>query len=302
LEEKMIVSRRIEYALCVLFLASGLAACSTYKTYMTESLPRQQEIKIDGKTDDWLGSLSIIEDGSALVGFRNDQDNFYVCLKVEEDSLQAQIMRQGLTVWFDPQGKKAKSLGIRYPLGMPRGETPEESRGEPGSPPSWDLPEGPLSTLEILRSEKGEHQKLEIADIPGIEIAAAPSRGLFVYELKIPLLQTESHLVAVGAQPGRTIGIGFETPKPDRGQMPGPPSGGMPGGGGQPPMGGMPGGGGRGRPGGMPGGGPGGRMMGEMPKGLKFWTLVQLSPANIEQPVKLLSASSKPAYRSPGAV
>lgn len=61
---------------------------------------------------------------------------------------------------------------------------------------------------------------MEIAEVPGIEIAVAPSRGLLVYELRIPLLQTESHLVAVGAQPGRTIGIGFETPNPTAARCP----------------------------------------------------------------------------------
>jgi hypothetical protein len=269
----MRISQGIDCELCGLLLVLGLAGCSSYTTYATESLPRQEEIKIDGKTDDWLGFLSIIEDGSASVGFRNDGENLYVCLMVEEETLQAQVMRQGLTVWFDPKGGKAKSLGIRYPLGRPRGERPEEPPAEPGSPPSGDFSAEAMSALEILRSEKGEPQKMEIAEVPGIEIVAAPSRGLLVYELKIPLSQTELHLIAVGAQPGRTIGIGFETPKPDRSQMPGPPSGGMPGGGGQPPMGGMPGGGGGGRPGGS----PGGRMMGEMPEGLKFWTLVQLS-------------------------
>jgi hypothetical protein len=110
-----------------------------------------------------------------------------------------------------------------------------------------------MSALEILRSPKGEPQKMEIADVRGIEITAVPSRGLFVYELKIPLSQTESNLIALEAQPGQTVGIGFEIPKLDRGQMPGryrrnargwkASDGRVPGGR-------------RGRPGGMRGGGP----------------------------------------------
>lgn len=288
----MRISRVIDWAWCALLLVLGLAGCSSYTTYATESLPRVKEIKVDGKTDDWLGSLSIIEDGAVSVGFRNDRENLYVCLMVEEEFLQAQVMGQGLTVWFDPRGGKAKSLGIRYPLGMPRGERSEEPRGEPGPPPSDSFPEEALSALEIFRSEKEEPQKMEIAEARGIEIMAVPSRGLLVYELKIPLSQTETNLIAVGTQPGQTIGIGFEIPKPDLSKMPGPPSGGMPGGGGRPPMGGVPGAGGGGRPGGPPGGGPGGGMMGEMPKGLKVWTLVHLSSGDTDQPVKLLSTST----------
>jgi hypothetical protein len=86
----MRISQGIDCELCGLLLVLGLAGCSSYTTYATESLPRQEEIKIDGKTDDWLGFLSIIEDGSASVGFRNDGENLYVCLMVEEETLQAQ--------------------------------------------------------------------------------------------------------------------------------------------------------------------------------------------------------------------
>jgi len=276
----------------VLFLVLCLAGCSSARVYSTDSRPRLKEIKVDGKTDDWLGSLSIIEDGNASVGFLNDRENLYVCLLLEEDFLQGQVMRQGLTVWFDPKGGKEKSLGIRYPLGRAPGEKGEPPRGEPGPPPSEGFPVEDMSALEILRSPKGEPQKMEIADLPGIEISVAPTRGLFVYELKIPLAQTESNLVALGAQPGQTVGIGFEIPKLDRDQMPGRPSEGMPGGGGRPPMGGVPGAGGGGRPGGMRGGGPGGRMMEQMPEGLKVWTMVRLSSGRDDQPTVLLSASA----------
>ena len=277
-------------ALLVWLLVSGLSGCSSYTTYATNSLPALQQIKIDGKTEDWLGALSIIEDGSVSVGFRNDRESLYICLMVEEEFLQAQIMRQGLTLWLDPRGGTSKALGIRYPLGMPRGERPEEAGDESGPPPTEGFPQEARSELEIIRSQKEAPQRMEIGEAHGIEIIAVPTRGLLVYELKIPLLQTESQLIAVGAQPGQTIGIGFETPKPDRSQAPGPRSGGMPGGGGgRPGGGGMPPmGGGRGA---GPGRGPNEGMMGEMPNGLRVWTLVHLSSGDVDKPAQLLSAS-----------
>ena len=286
----MRISKEKAFELVAWLLVLGLAGCSSYTTYTTKSLPAEQEIKIDGKTEDWLGALSIIEDGSVSVGFRNDRESLYVCLMVEEEFLQAQIMGQGLTLWLDPRGGTAKALGIRYPLGMPRGERPEEPGEEPGPPASEGIPEEAMSELEIIRSQKAAPQRMEIAEARGIEIIAVPTRGLLVYELKIPLLQTESQPIAVGAQPGQTVGIGFETPKPDRSQRPEPRSGGMPGGGGGRPGGGgiPPMGGGRGA---GPGGGPGRGMMGEMPNGFKIWALVHLSLGDIDKPAELLSTS-----------
>lgn len=241
----------------------GLAGCSSTTTYLTESLPLELNVMIDGKTDDWRGALSIIEDGNASLGFLNDQEYLYVCLIAENEVWRAQIMMQGMTIWFDPQGRTKKALGIKYPLGMPPGEQPTRPRGDRGGVPFEDFSAEVLSELEIITSGKEASQKMKVGEAKGIEITAAPASGLLVYELKIPLLQSDEHPFAVGAQPGEKIGVGFETGKFSPGKMPGRSPGGMP-----------PGGGGFG-PGGGRMGGFG--MMTDMPKNLKIWARVQLS-------------------------
>ncbi len=241
----------------------GLAGCSSTTTYLTESLPPALKIVIDGKTDDWRGALSIIEDGNASLGFLNDQKYLYVCLIAESEPWRAQIMMQGMTVWFDPQGGAKKAFGIKYPLGMPPGERPMRPQGERSGVAFEDFSGEVLSELEIITSKKEAPQRIEVGEAKGIEITAAPASGLLVYELKIPLLQSDEHPFAVGAQPGKKVGVGFETGKFNPGKLSGRPPGGMrPGGGGFGPGGGRMGGFGQ-----MP----------DMPKGLKIWARVQLS-------------------------
>jgi hypothetical protein len=41
-------------------------------------------------------------------------------------------------------------------------------------------------------------------------------QGTLRYELKVPLAKTTDHPYAIGTAPGKTIGIGLETPKPER--------------------------------------------------------------------------------------
>lgn len=271
---------------CLLsFLILGLTGCSSYTLYQTASLPPDFKIMIDGKTEDWLSTLSILEDGSVSVGFLNDQENLYVCLIAESGPLQDQIMMQGLTVWFDPQGGTAKAFGIKYPLGVPPGERPMPPQEERERASFEDFSEKTLSELEIIKSKKEAPQKMEIAEAKGIEVKAVPTSERIVYELKIPLLQTDQHPFAVGVQPGKTIGVGFETGKLNLDKAPGRPPGGMPGGGGgMPPMGG-----------GFGPSGAGGRggfgMRPEMPKGLKIWAQVQLSSGKSATIVELLSVS-----------
>jgi hypothetical protein len=283
------------------FLASllvlGLAACGGMKTYVADSRALDRQISIDGRSDDWVGALDNIPDAMVQVGFFNDQQNLYVSLVAENKPLRDAIKKSGLTVWFDPKGGDKKVLGIKYPLGMP---TLARAKGSPdkGGTDQQAAPSDAASgeagaSLEIIHPDQESHQtrqKMAIADLKGVEIAASDESGLFVYELKIPLQSNDSHLFAMNTQAGKTIGIGFEVLKSSSGgtgnqssdRMPG---GGMPGGGGM--GGGMGGrGGGMGGRGGMRGGSRG--MASESAGELKIWTFVRLATAQVPSPAVLL--------------
>jgi hypothetical protein len=262
----------------------GAAACASTRLYQAESLWPKNPILIDGKSDDWRGALAFVGEGELSLGFYNDGDSLYLCLLIPDEMTRRQIMRRGLTIWIDPQGGQAKTLGIRYPAGPPEGafsgessENPEDMgstdgrrgrgwsrRGEQEEPPSEDA----LNDVAILRAGQKEPERVKLDQVPGFEAKLEEESGLLVYEAKIPLLGDGPSTVSVGAKPGTTIGVGFETPEFKR------PGGGGPGGRGP---GGMPGGGGFGGMGGR--GRFGGRGMGnfDLPKPLKIWTSVKLA-------------------------
>ena len=265
-------------------LTFGLAGCGTARTYIAESRPPERQVAIDGRSDDWIGALNIVADANLEEGFLNDQNFLYVSLVTEDDSLRKEIARGGLTVWFDPKGGDEKVLGIKYPLGMPRGGRPEAQKNETGGPPPNEPAESTDSGLEIYRVGDAQPQKLDLESAKGLELAVSKEGKLFVYELKIPLQPSSDHPIAVGALPGKTVGIGFDVPKSASGRQGGRPPGetggrggsGMGGGGFG---GGMGGdgmhGGGHGHYGGQ-GGGPG-TPSAPAANGLKIWTYVKLS-------------------------
>jgi hypothetical protein len=256
----------ISKKIVLLALAMGLAGCRTFNTFSTESRPLDRQVIVDGKTDDWRGDLFVAEGERIELGFLNDRENLYVCLLTTDNFVRAQILMQGLTVWFDPQGKTNKVFGIKFPVGLPPGERKIPLGENPEGPDLENLPKVPMTEMEIIRSEKEPPQKLNVAEAQGIEVKVVPSSGLIVYELKIPLVKTEQHPIAVGVEPGKTVGIGFETPKFDPSQMPRRRVGGIPGGG-RPPMGGVPG---------QEGMGGYGRGF-QLPEGLKIWAIVSLA-------------------------
>jgi len=191
----------------------------------------------------------------------------------EEPLMRAQVMRQGFTLWFDPDGGKEKTFGIKFPIGrQARGIAMEMREGEPDLERFREAFEKSLTELEILGPGEKVRKRIPVEEARGIEIDVEASSGMLIYELKVPLLFSDQHPYAVGAEAGDSIGIGLETPKIDRSAirkaMSGRTGERMPGGGGRI------GGGGRG---GM--GMRGGRRQ-KMPSGLKVWVAVRLASDN----------------------
>ena len=195
-----------------------------------DSIWKEREITIDGKSDDWAETLYYIEEDNISFGLMNNDDFLYICLISSEPLSRWQVMRQGFTVWFDPNGGKKKIFGIKFPLGMQRRADSRLMRGEKSDTPEMGerahsapdleqmerLFERSLDRLEILSSGKEEGQIIGINEVAGFELKIDVSGGMLIYECKVPLNKAEAFPYAIGAKAGDLIGIGFETPKINR--------------------------------------------------------------------------------------
>ncbi len=256
-------ARRWAGLLLLALAVAGLPGCHSPRLYVLENLAPEADISVDGRADDWRGALSMIEGSSASLGVSNDEEDLFVCLVTLSSLLEARIMYSGLTVWFDPHGGNKRVLGIRYP-----GQVRDGGTGDRASPTGSSAGNSP--GLEIIRRGSSDLQPLETARLLGIEARLARTSGILVYELKVPLLPSLAHPLAVGAPPGQLIGVGIDTTDPDRGRAILRPLGGLP------PMGGG---------GGWAKGGY--DMTPKAPKGLKIWGLVQLRSARLNPIVAL---------------
>jgi hypothetical protein len=129
--------------------------------------------------------------------------------------------------------------------------------------------------LVILGPGKNDRRDLAFEEAPGIQAKIGESTGVLVYELRVPLVKSDSQPYAIGARTNAMIGVGLETPEFDRSAM----RSQMGGGGGRGGRGGFGGrGGGMGGRGGYGGrGGMGGGRGFEATKPLKVWNVVQLA-------------------------
>ena len=255
-------------SILILFLFL-LVGCGNSKLELNSNW-QDREITVDGKNADWLGAMLFFEEDNISVGLLNDENFFYICMIAEDQFIRTQVMRQGFTLWFDPDGGKEKTFGIKYPVGMqasglPRGMIRDEQSMERSS----QALRRPMIELEILGPGKDEVKKMPIEEAKGIDIHVEFSSGMLVYELKVPLIQSEQHPYSIGAEAGSSIGIGLETDKMERQDVRRQISGGRGGGG---TTSGMRGGAGdRGM--------PGGRRP-QMRQPLKIWAVVQLASNN----------------------
>ena len=241
-------------------------------------------ITVDGKFDDWYGALQPFGDDPVAIQFLNDGDFLYVRLTASDPGARQQIVRQGMTLWFDPGGGTKKKFGVRYPV-VERGPDADArgglggfggGRGRRGDGQSPDEAGAPMNRVDIIGPGKDDARSLTRDHLSGLDVAIRAEQGTLHYELKVPLARSANHPYAIETAPGKTIGVGLETEKMQQRSLGTARGGGIGGGGGM--------GGGRGRGGsgmgGRGGGGRGGDRQREFEprKPLKSWGTVTIGP------------------------
>ena len=255
----MFTTESIQAAICrcaapaVLLLLLGMFGCGEPVLPAGWADPG---ITVDGKLDDWGSTLSYFEEQRVTLGVRNDDRYLYLCVNSTNSALLQRALIQGLEVWVDPKGGKAKSFGIRYPLGVREMDFDIGHEGRRFDP--RDLAhkyEGAPNELRFFTGPGESH--LAKPGEGGIQVAMGRPENDLSCELRLPLLAGEGEPHAIGARPGALLSIGFVIPESGRrsfGSGLGSPPGGALGGsdGGDDPQGddGEGGGSGRGDPGG----------------------------------------------------
>lgn len=277
----------------IVAIALPAAIGASDKRERVDSHWRDRTVIIDGDSGEWAGPLVPVDRKHPVTAAAvNDGQFLYLVLSTSEAAMRAQIMRQGLIVWFDPSGGDKKVFGVKFPVGMAGGDMggrgrgfrredpPDSGQGErPEAPPRAE-PLNPPNRLEVLGPKKDDVHSFLADAVPGIAVKVGSVEGSLVYELKVPIALSADFQYAIGAKPGALIGFGLETPKVEKpSRESGGGMGGMGGGGGMGGRGGRGGGGGRGGMGRGGGGESGGMGRGgfEPPKPVKAWATIQLS-------------------------
>ena len=205
----------ITYILIIIFITitlfSGCINPNINKSW------REIDIIIDGQDIEWRDVSNYYEKKSNIViGFLNDKEHLYIRLSTTDRRLQGKIALLGLIVWFDPKGGKKERFGIKFPvlrkdIGLLVFQRDQEKNFEE----QRKMIEESQKDLEILvpGEKKSNRMPVATASTLGINVKMGYSMGNLIYEMKVPLDQSEKYIYAIGAENNSKIGIGFETGK-----------------------------------------------------------------------------------------
>ena len=266
----------------MLSIASAVYAQKDHSYYLRWSKSPDQDLLSP--------DLKYTEKGKFYYSFSNDRDNIYITLKIFEPDVQRAIIRNGLSVWIDMNGKKDKKTGLRFPVneghqgfgsrpqgsqrppqsGRREGET-DNTQGNPGNMQQGrefsfgrpvQIPEAPK--MEVIGLGGASREVISPVELNSFRGSVRMEKdGNMWYQLTIPLSKMPASENTKKKGDGSFI-LGFSYPVAAAPQMRGGAGGGFEGGMGGYGRGegGYGGGGGRG---GMRGGGGGmrNRMPGE---------------------------------------
>ena len=147
----------IVFASVIVFSFSCNCSKHSEKSKTLPGTWQSQPIVIDGDSKDWPSPYPNY-DAKAMVAYAtsNDKNNLYVTMETGDEMTQLKILKQGMTVSIDTNGRKESQFNINYPL-QNDNDPIEMSKQEPHKKESHYHPEGQWSS-NIRKSAKDANQ------------------------------------------------------------------------------------------------------------------------------------------------
>jgi len=177
-------------------------------------------LKIDGLNDDWEGqTLNSQKNLDVDYGFMNDPQNLYVLVIFKNPRYLSSINLTGMTIWFNSEDSKKKDYGLRFVSRLISADQYiallEEKAGTVSEAQKAQIRTNPRY---MYFDHEGINKKSEDAPIhfseaqgqviPMFRHGTQEKRA--IYEFMIPFQRLAEIGAEIGAEPGKTLQIGFE--------------------------------------------------------------------------------------------
>ncbi|MBU0529736.1 hypothetical protein KKF86_08290 [bacterium] len=192
----------------IILLLFSLISCkdNTINSQATINKPQ-----IDGVLDEWDGRLFSLKGEKLGFGVMNDDSTLYIAMTTYDKQTIMQVLR-GLTIWIDPNSKKDKSFGIKYPIESDMAGFMDITNRNSNQNEDFEF----FISQKLLQQNSIQFIKddiLQYGDIDngenGVQAKIFYNNGEMNYELKVPF---SSYISGASEK----ISIGFESTQMQR--------------------------------------------------------------------------------------
>jgi len=175
--------------ICVLFLSTIL--CSNLSGQQGKFF--LSSFRNDGAGNISSENFSFSKKAKTYYFISNDKANVYVDLKITDSEVQSRILSEGITIWVNMDGKSAKKMGVRFPIGSQHQGGRKGQNAAAGNFDAQGKPVTPLSlanTIELIGfiSEETRRFPAENADTFSGSVTY-DKEGVLYYNMKMPLVK-----------------------------------------------------------------------------------------------------------------
>jgi hypothetical protein len=166
---------------------------------------------------------SFFKKGKLWYFLSNDNDNIYISLKIEDPGVQNRILKEGLIIWINMDGKTTKKKGVRFPMGSQnsagssRSDIPETRTNIDGS---LVTPLAMANTIELVGFSNEVARRFPADNNDNFKGSMEfDKEGILYYRLAMPVekLPVRNSKEGNGAMPF-TIGVEYGyVPQPIKG-------------------------------------------------------------------------------------
>ncbi len=211
--EVEMVGRKIVLGLVlVLGILPGLAAA---KTAQVQSRWQEGQLKIDGDVLDWgTSSFSCEKAVKVDYAFANDMAYLYLLFIFNDLKYVSSIAQTGMTIWFNTDGKKKKTLGVRFRrkripaatvvaiMEKKSGPLPADRKKE-----IMSKPEHAVVQFMAVNKDGEDVTGQFFKDMPEPELQIKKTdQGRLVYEFQFPI----GSLGRLGIEAGKSVMVAFD--------------------------------------------------------------------------------------------
>ncbi|WMX14494.1 MULTISPECIES: hypothetical protein [unclassified Aureispira] len=209
----------------------GTSSCNSSKNVVkTKWYSVDSTIVVDGKIDEWERPLI---ESNAYTGVQystgNDAQNFYLCIRINDKTIQRRIMGLGMSVYLDTLAKRKEKIGIGYPLALTQEQL--ETISFQAAKGNFKVDDRALDEayatvcqeFELIGFvEEDPEERIRVSNLASKELKTAigfDHVGAMLCEFKIPLNQLYSGKMQYNEI--LSIGIKVNQPAPDAADDPG---------------------------------------------------------------------------------